>query len=240
MVSKKRRASRRHTQKRRASRGGTKKIKNKNLECSVCLEPINRHSYKTKCGHYFHKRCKNAFFNSKSETPQGTQIPCPMCRRDIQSEYKGDSRRATQNDDVVNNININDTEGARAFINRAISNGKEKDPREPMDETTHDRLSPREKDYIIYSLKNKYPGEESVFTSFNEHNYKRKLGNINWDPNYILQDNYYYYIDDDDDIPIINTPLLSKLFLQIFDKVFDYEDNLDFIPDEIANEIRGE
>ena len=44
--------------------------------CSICLEPLNFHTLKNKCGHSYHNKCTKMLINNDINK-------CPLCRRKL-------------------------------------------------------------------------------------------------------------------------------------------------------------
>lgn len=200
--------------------GGTKKTKKTTKHdntCSICLEPIKRHLFTTKCGHRFHKKCFNQYVSSKNSS----QVPCPYCRQMLHVV-----RPTQQQESEPRQIRQTHT------TEQLIQIGKRFDPRTPVMTTT---LTTNEKEYLLNATINLFSEYE-----FNENAFFRKLGVVRWDPYYTnVLNSYYLYIGSDvyNRFPVTSgrNNQLSLLFLQAFEKIYDGE----ILPDEILNDYIG-
>ena len=209
----------------RHKHGGTKKTKKTTKHdntCSICLEPIKRHLFTTKCGHRFHKKCFNQYVSSKNSS----QVPCPYCRRML---HVGPT--VTQQEQVEpGQIEPGQIEPGQTHTReQLVQLGKRVDPRTPVMNTT---LTTNEKDYLLNATINLFSEYE-----FNENAFLRKLSVVRWDPNYDdVLDSYYLYIGLDvyNRYPVMSgrNDQLSLLFLQVFEKMYNGE----ILPDEILND----
>ena len=64
------------------------------INCGICLESINTNDCVTtrRCGHVFHRTCLTDWF-VKQET-QYRDLTCPICREDVENDYKPDVRHS--------------------------------------------------------------------------------------------------------------------------------------------------
>ena len=74
-------------------------------ECSICQMPGAR--FKTKCNHYFHKKCLKKWCKNKS-----LDCPCPLCRKNLDEEELNNLSISSSSDDISNP----DTEYPETFI----------------------------------------------------------------------------------------------------------------------------
>lgn len=51
-------------------------------ECPICYEPMIHkvHTYITRCGHAFHRKCLANIFHAKWKVRPFSQVNCPLCR----------------------------------------------------------------------------------------------------------------------------------------------------------------
>jgi Ring finger domain len=59
-------------------------IKTKEINCSICIEPLSKHPHRfvrTQCGHLFHNRCFNEWRLSTNNDDPFLERPCPNCNR---------------------------------------------------------------------------------------------------------------------------------------------------------------